>query len=63
MKFSEALRVFAEIGERDYAARTIELYLDHLGRFSKWLEKHVGHDPEIESLRVRGEILEYIRFL
>lgn len=58
MKFSQAIEKFTEWGTEDYQNRTLEVYVDHLRRFCKFID-----DKEIEDINLFDDILQYRRSL
>lgn len=58
MKFSQAIEKFIEWGTEDYQNRTLEVYVDHLRRFCKFID-----DKDIQKISLFDDILEYRRSL
>ncbi len=58
MKFNQAIEKFVEWGTEDYQNRTLELYVDHLRRFSKYIK-----NKNVEKLSLYDDVIAYRRNL
>ncbi len=58
MKLNQAINIFFEFGERSYANRTLELYIEHIRRFCDFV-----NNKDIEDIRVTDDIIGYCRHL
>lgn len=58
MKFSEGVEKYIEWGQRHYSARTLEMYVDHLRRFEKFIK-----NKDIEEMHVIDDVIGYTRHL
>ena len=58
MKFSEGLEKYIEWGRQRYSARTLEMYVDHIRRFQKYIK-----NKDIEEISLVDDVIAYCRYL
>ena len=58
MKFNKAVDKYLEWGQRHYSTRTLELYVDHLRRFERFIE-----NKDVEKIKVIEDVIGYCRHL
>jgi integrase/recombinase XerC len=54
MQFSKAIDIFIRWGQNEYTSKTIELYVDHLRRFQKFV-----NDKPIENVKLMDDVIKY----